>query len=191
MTLHVAICCLSAHILPQIPYMLPPCAMKTDYGKLRHFCDDPVCHDPIRRLSRNRKRNVRKDVLAQNGKTEGRKRKITSVIPKRQSGKRPKRTGQPMQVHTWHYRGGVFFHRMPFPVESKFSGWKASGRQLFHQAKIADPPVMPFHWRCAPSQFQTTKEMSKFGTKSLRKGAAKDTGLQRNGSLQHDSDEPA
>ena len=26
-------------------------AMKIDYGKLRHFCDDPVCPDPVWKLS--------------------------------------------------------------------------------------------------------------------------------------------
>ena len=45
-------CCLSAHGLPEIPYMLQHFAMKVDDGKLRHFSDDPVCPDLIWRLSR-------------------------------------------------------------------------------------------------------------------------------------------
>ena len=33
-------------------------------------------------------------------------------------------------------RGGVFFpRRMTFPVERNFSGWGASGKQLYHHAK--------------------------------------------------------
>ena len=30
---------------------LPHFAVKVDYGKLRHFCDDPVCPDPVWKLS--------------------------------------------------------------------------------------------------------------------------------------------
>ena len=28
-------------------------ATNIDYGKLRHFCDDPVCPDPVWKLSRD------------------------------------------------------------------------------------------------------------------------------------------
>ena len=38
------------------------------------------------------------------------------------------------------------FQRMPFPVGSNFSGWNASGKHLFHQTKITDPPVTPSRW---------------------------------------------
>ena len=41
-----AMFCLGAHILPQVPYLLPHFAMKVAHGKSRHFCDDPVCPDP-------------------------------------------------------------------------------------------------------------------------------------------------
>ena len=43
-----AIVCLSVHILPQ---MLPHVAMRVDCWKLWHFCDDPVCPDPVWKLS--------------------------------------------------------------------------------------------------------------------------------------------
>ena len=37
-----AMCCLSGHMLSQIPCLLPPrVAMNIDYGKSQHFCDDP------------------------------------------------------------------------------------------------------------------------------------------------------
>ena len=53
---------LNTHILPQIPYICATdtihvatdtmhFAMKVDFGNLRHFCDDPVCPDPVWKLS--------------------------------------------------------------------------------------------------------------------------------------------
>ena len=48
-----------AHMLPHFAQMLPHCAtacprfpVKVDYGGLRHFCDDPVCPEPVRKLSK-------------------------------------------------------------------------------------------------------------------------------------------
>ena len=55
---------------------------------------------------------------------------------------------------TRHYqRVWLFFHRTPFPVEGNFSEskWKASGKQLCHQAKVVPPPAMPSRWQW-PSQ---------------------------------------
>ena len=52
------------HILPQIPYICVTntmrVAMNKYYGKLRHFCDDPGCPDPVWKLSTN----VRKEHIA-------------------------------------------------------------------------------------------------------------------------------
>ena len=54
--LRFAICCFSAHMLPQITihvvtscHISPPSPMKIEHGALRHFCDDPVCPDPASR----------------------------------------------------------------------------------------------------------------------------------------------
>ena len=38
---------LSVHALPHFPM-----EVDYDYGKMRHFCDDPVCLDPVRKLSK-------------------------------------------------------------------------------------------------------------------------------------------
>ena len=43
--------CLCAHTLPRTAHIWPHLAMTVDYGKLRHFCDDPVCPDPVWKLS--------------------------------------------------------------------------------------------------------------------------------------------
>ena len=32
-------------------YILQHVSMKVDYGELRHFCDEPVCPDPVWKLS--------------------------------------------------------------------------------------------------------------------------------------------
>ena len=45
--MHFAICRLSAHVLPQMPYILP----RNSIWKSRHFYDDPVCPDPVWKLS--------------------------------------------------------------------------------------------------------------------------------------------
>ena len=47
----VGTCC---HILQYVAtcfHMLPHFAMKVDYGKSRHLCDDPACPDPVWKLS--------------------------------------------------------------------------------------------------------------------------------------------
>ena len=59
----VAIPCLSAHILPQM--------LKVDYGKSRHFCDDLVCPDPVRKPSTAVHRNPPGSAPALKGKVKG------------------------------------------------------------------------------------------------------------------------
>ena len=43
----------SAHALPHFAtsFFCLRFAMQVDYGELRHFCDDPVCPDPVWKLS--------------------------------------------------------------------------------------------------------------------------------------------
>ena len=50
--LHVATCCSSAHILPQVVVTCCHEHMRTNYDKLLHFCDDHVCPVPVWKPSR-------------------------------------------------------------------------------------------------------------------------------------------
>ena len=45
-------CCRKYHTCSHsLPRFATRFRMKVDYGKLRHFCDDPVCPDPVWKLS--------------------------------------------------------------------------------------------------------------------------------------------
>ena len=53
-----------------------------------------------------------------------------------------------ISVHTWHYiLFKPLFHQMPFPVERKASGWRASGKHLLHRAKITGNKQKPTPFR--------------------------------------------